>query len=150
MISFYPKTLVRSYQHNYSIDLVVGCWLWVVGFWFLVALYQIAQHQNKQVIKIIFNEQIIIFVFHYYNIYTLLCASTSCFISHDVRASFLLLQNVAASQQSIAIIKIILITYLNAKPRFLLRKKRGLIWFCGGHDVHLICIIFSKDESQAG
>ena len=40
-----------------------------------------------------------------------------------------------------------MITYLNAKPRFLLRKKRGLIWFCGGHDVHLICIIFSKDES---
>lgn len=27
----------------------------------------------------------IIFVFHYYNIYTLLCASTSCFISHDAR-----------------------------------------------------------------
>ena len=26
-----------------------------------------------------------IIVFHYYNIYTLLCASTSCFISHDAR-----------------------------------------------------------------
>ena len=29
--------------------------------------------------------QIIIIVFHYYNIYTLLCASTSCLISHDAR-----------------------------------------------------------------
>ena len=27
----------------------------------------------------------IIIVFHYYNIYTLLCASTSCLISHDAR-----------------------------------------------------------------
>ena len=26
-----------------------------------------------------------IYVFHYYNIYTLLCASTSCLISHDAR-----------------------------------------------------------------
>ena len=26
-----------------------------------------------------------IYVFHYYNIYTLLCASTSSFISHDAR-----------------------------------------------------------------
>ena len=27
----------------------------------------------------------IIIVFHYYNIYTLLCASTSCLFSHDAR-----------------------------------------------------------------
>ena len=27
----------------------------------------------------------LIIFFHYYNIYTLLCASTSCFISHDAR-----------------------------------------------------------------
>ena len=26
-----------------------------------------------------------IYVFHYYNIYTLLCASTSCLISYDAR-----------------------------------------------------------------